>query len=96
MQSALDLDDDRFTPEPAPVAVDPFAPEAGNSSGDGVIGAPFRLATLDAIESDIVAVASAIEALDDGTYGRCGFCGSEIAADALTADPLTTRCDAHR
>ena len=57
--------------------------------------APFRLATLAAIESDIVGVAAAIEALDNGTYGLCGFCGAEIDADLLTAEPLAVRCRAH-
>lgn len=56
---------------------------------------PFRLATLDAIESDIVGVAGAIEALDNGTYGRCGFCGIEIDAVRLAADPLAVRCAEH-
>ena len=56
---------------------------------------PFSLATLEAIESDIVGVAAAIEALDDGTYGRCGFCGAEIEPDMLVAKPLAVRCRAH-
>lgn len=57
--------------------------------------APFRLATLEAIESDIVGVAAAIEALDNGTYGRCGFCGAEIEPDLLAGEPLAIRCAAH-
>ncbi len=57
---------------------------------------PFRLADLDAIESDIVGVAGAIEALDNGTYGRCGFCDSDISAAELAVDPLATRCGQHR
>lgn len=62
----------------------------------GAESMPFRLSTLDAIESDIVGVAAAIEALDNGTYGRCGFCGTEIDAARLVADPLAVRCAAHR
>jgi hypothetical protein len=63
---------------------------------DDVAPAPFRLSALDAIESDIVAVAAAIEALDNGTYGRCGFCGVDIPASDLSTDPLATRCAEHR
>ena len=61
----------------------------------GLDPAPFRLATLEAIEIDIVGVATAIEALDDGTYGRCGFCGADIEVDLLAAEPLAIRCRAH-
>ena len=61
----------------------------------GLDPAPFRLATLEAIESDILGVATAIEALDDGTYGRCRFCGAEIEPDLLVAKPLAIRCEAH-
>ena len=91
MQSAPDLDDETV----------PQLAEGGPelSPIEELIGSdaePFRLATLDAIESDILGVASAIEALDNGTYGRCGFCGSDISAGELAADPLAAHCRSHR
>ena len=101
MQPALDLDNAHRFPETGTGEStgydtdDPTVDLAGESPDLGSSG-PFRLATLDAIESDIGGVASAIEALDNGTYGRCGFCGTEIDAAELSGDPLATRCIAHR
>ena len=69
------------------------APDLDDASPDAD---PFRLADLDAIDSDIIGVAGAIEALDNGTYGRCGFCDAEISAAELAGDPLATRCGQHR
>ena len=89
MQPALDLD-------AAHEAAHQTAHEAASITERPHAAAPFRLATLDAIESDILGVASAIEALDNGNYGRCALCGAEITAPDLAADPLAVRCTVHR
>ena len=50
---------------------------------------------LDAVTADLVAVESALERLDDGTYGRCRACDAPIDDEALAADPTQTTCTAH-
>jgi RNA polymerase-binding transcription factor DksA len=37
-------------------------------------------------------VGAALQRIDDGTYGTCGECGADIAADLLQAVPLARRC----
>ena len=56
---------------------------------------PFTLRTLEEIERIIAGVARSIEALDDGTYGTCEECSVALRPEALAADPLAIRCDAH-
>ncbi|MEM1088131.1 MAG: TraR/DksA C4-type zinc finger protein [Pseudomonadota bacterium] len=41
----------------------------------------------------LAAIEKAISRLDNGTYGICSCCGSEIGVDRLMANPLTTLCD---
>jgi RNA polymerase-binding transcription factor DksA len=52
------------------------------------------LAELALLESDLARVADTLRRLDDGTYGKCEVCGTEIPA-AVAADPLAARCDEH-
>lgn len=49
----------------------------------------------DAFESQLAQVERALARLDDGTYGTCSVCGSEIGADRLEAIPATDRCIEH-
>jgi DnaK suppressor protein len=37
-------------------------------------------------------VGAALQRIDDGTYGICGECGADIAADLLQAVPLARLC----
>ncbi|HVA76036.1 MAG TPA: hypothetical protein VNF71_15895 [Acidimicrobiales bacterium] len=52
--------------------------------------------TLDRIAGDLEAVEAALRRLDDGTYGRCGTCGRQIAEDEVERDPLAATCADHR
>ena len=40
-------------------------------------------------------VLSALERVDDGSYGRCAVCGNPIDDERLTARPETDRCRKH-
>lgn len=50
---------------------------------------------LDGAERDVDDVETALERLDDGTYGTCEVCGAPIAEDLLAASPATRTCAAH-
>lgn len=43
-------------------------------------------------ENVLGAVNSALERIDDGTYGTCARCGKQIAEERLEAIPYATRC----
>ena len=63
---------------------------------EGVPAVAFSMGALEAIEADIGAVATAIEALEQGTYGRCVDCAAPIGPTILATDVLAARCAAHR
>ena len=43
-------------------------------------------------ERVLAAIDSALQRLDDGTFGTCRGCGEQIALERLEALPYTTRC----
>jgi RNA polymerase-binding protein DksA len=43
-------------------------------------------------EQMLDAIDHALQRLDDGLYGQCETCGSEIAANRMQALPFATRC----
>lgn len=43
-------------------------------------------------EGVLQAIDSALERMDDGTYGRCQNCGQPISPERLEAIPWATRC----
>ena len=43
-------------------------------------------------ENVLAAIDSALERVEDGTYGKCLSCGKEIAEDRLAAIPWATLC----
>lgn len=51
---------------------------------------------LDETAAELAAVESALERLDDGTYGTCVVCGATLDEHGLASDPLLERCAAHR
>lgn len=77
------------------------APERGASIGfgkrigDGTTEAIGRLTevgvadSLDAIEARII---RALDKIDDGSYGACDSCGSEIPAGRMRIAPESARC----
>ncbi len=40
----------------------------------------------------IAKIDEAIQRIEDGTYGKCEYCGGPIAVDRLKARPVTTAC----
>lgn len=46
-----------------------------------------RLETEHSLESRLLAVARALERMDQGTYGICGRCGKAISPERLHANP---------
>jgi len=67
----------------------------GKRVGDGTTEAVERLATTAtarSIASSLRDIDRAIAKLDDGSYGSCDACGTEIAAPRLAALPATSLC----
>jgi RNA polymerase-binding transcription factor DksA len=52
-------------------------------------------AELDAVETALAAVGSALDRLADGTYGACEICNRPVADEVLAADPTASRCPEH-
>jgi DnaK suppressor protein len=59
----------------------------------GVAGA--ELGILDEIEAGLAEVQSALDRLDDGTYGTCERCGAPIDDETLERSPTATLCARH-
>ncbi len=71
--------------------------EVGSGEDDADIAARAisynGLLTLLASEQEtLAAVEGALQAMDDGTYGRCAICGQEIEPARLEARPYARRC----
>ena len=47
---------------------------------------------LTAAEVELAAIDEALRRLDEGTYGRCTHCGTDLGDDHLDADPLAVLC----
>ncbi len=50
------------------------------------------LGLADALAKQVAEIDSAVEAIDDGTYGVCESCGQDIPAARLEARPSSTLC----
>jgi hypothetical protein len=53
------------------------------------------LGLLDELSTGLAQVQTALERLDDGTYGSCEHCGTAIDDDVLRESPTATLCGAH-
>ena len=53
------------------------------------------VAALAAIEVELADVARALERLDEGTYGTCEACGTELADEVLADAPASRHCAEH-
>jgi DnaK suppressor protein len=49
----------------------------------------------DQLRRDLDDIEKALERLDEGTYGPCEVCNSQISADRLEVMPATRRCIEH-
>ncbi|ANS80201.1 C4-type zinc finger protein, DksA/TraR family [Serinicoccus hydrothermalis] len=70
----------------------------GKRVGDGTAMAVDRLTAVtahDNLQALLGQVRAALRALDDGSYGRCSFCGEAIPEDRLEARPWATTCVRH-
>jgi DnaK suppressor protein len=70
--------------------VEPQEPEAANR---GVAGT--ELGILDEIEAGLAEVQSALNRLDDGTYGTCERCSAPIEDETLERSPTARLCARH-
>lgn len=43
-------------------------------------------------QRQLIAIAGALQRIENGEFGSCFVCGREIGAGRLAADPVTTRC----
>jgi RNA polymerase-binding transcription factor DksA len=59
----------------------------------GLAGSEFGV--LDRIEAELADVQSALDRLDDGSYGRCEQCGAEIDEEILESSPAARFCGSH-
>lgn len=50
------------------------------------------LSMVEQLQRNHAEVAAALEAMDEGTYGRCRRCGKEISPERLEAMPKSTLC----
>ena len=67
----------------------------GKRIGDGTTEAISRLTDIgvgQSLEAALERVTRALEKLDEGTYGVCDVCGTEIAAARLEAMPDSVLC----
>ncbi len=60
--------------------------------GTDISDADREIAVLDAGAADRVRIETALQRLDDGTYGRCIDCGKAIPDERLEARPEVARC----
>jgi RNA polymerase-binding transcription factor DksA len=49
----------------------------------------------DQLRRDLDDTEKALERMDEGTYGQCEVCNSQISADRLEVMPATRRCIEH-
>lgn len=67
----------------------------GKRVGDGTAEAVERITTTvtaRALTKSVAQIDRALEKLDDGTYGVCDICGTEIPEERLEAIPATSLC----
>jgi DnaK suppressor protein len=64
----------------------------GPEQPDGSSGRQAPEASVDAVDELLDEVESALDRLDDGTYGQCTSCGALIDDARLTEDPTTSEC----
>ena len=93
-RAALLAERDRLRAGIAEVIVTPDAMTYGSqaAAASQVFEQQRDLALRDRNEQQLAAVDSAVERLDDGTYGNCARCGRSIAAERLDALPWAAHC----
>jgi DnaK suppressor protein len=86
------ISDDSERPSATPVGENEtaIAEETADPSGEQPSSTPE--AALAEVDELLDRVEHALDALDDGSYGRCGTCGSAIESARLDEDPLEREC----
>jgi RNA polymerase-binding transcription factor DksA len=72
--------------------LDPTGADAGTETFDREMGESLR----GHAEAELEEVDAALARLEDGTYGRCEECGTEIADERLEVLPATRFCVEHQ
>jgi len=85
----LDQDTNRWIPHPEPQT----EPEADdNDLADRFEDFDERASTVETLDARLYDITSAIQSLEDGTYGICKVCGNKIEEDRLEANPAAQTC----
>jgi len=84
---------DEHSPTKAPLQPAKTATvERAREVGEGVGEALAPETSIDEVDRLLDDVEAALARLDDGTYGRCGACGSVIDDSRLAATPTVQTC----
>ncbi len=54
-----------------------------------------RTALIEPLETQLQDVEKALQAIENGTYGKCTVCGAQIEEARLSANPSAATCMAH-
>lgn len=66
-----------------------------NETADEMEGFETRIATTATLEDRLAEITSALQRIENNTYGTCSICGAAIEADRLSANPAAATCKAH-
>ncbi|MDD5710589.1 MAG: TraR/DksA C4-type zinc finger protein [Candidatus Colwellbacteria bacterium] len=90
----LKQDRDRIKKELATLKNDEFGDTPGldNEEADETEEASNTLATVQVLEERLLDIEAAIKRIDDGTYGHCTQCRTEISDELLEAMPESSLC----
>jgi RNA polymerase-binding transcription factor DksA len=94
LRSGLSAELDEAHGDPSVTIID-FDQHPGDSGSD-VLEAAVDVSVLSQLESRLVDVEAALHRLDNGSYGRCQVCGTEIHPERLEARPDARLCKDHQ
>ncbi len=66
-----------------------------NTAGDSIDEYEKRNGIVNMLEPKLRDIKSALERIENGTYGVCTICGKEIESDRLEANPSASTCKEH-
>lgn len=66
-----------------------------NETADEIEEFEENSAILKQLETQLISVESALQKIEDGTYGQCSVCEEAIAEERLSANPAATTCINH-
>ena len=67
-----------------------------NTAGNSVDEYESNNAIVNTLEPRLADINSALNRIEEGTYGLCKVCGEEIESDRLEANPAASTCKKHK